>query len=219
MLIVPHLANVRASIVCATCTGRGSVVSWAAAADVRDCTVLLGQCVLYITQGVCSCVAGSDTGFCEPVIGWVLLVVHDGCFVELDDFLVINILGAVARHIEGGEASGVFAKLMGPESLVGCALVDPVFIHVCQQIVLAKRLDEGVYTGATVGRNDCAIRKTIGGIWAGTGVELTGQIAILGVRAVAEVGPETMKSPSLGGDQLTFTLEAGVCIPELCLEE
>jgi hypothetical protein len=28
-----------------------------------------------------------------------------------------------------------------------------------------------------------------------------------------------MQRPSFGRDQLTFTLEAGVCIPELCLEE
>jgi hypothetical protein len=189
VLIVPYLVDVRASIVFATCTGLGSVVSWAAAADVRDRTILLGQSVLHITQGVCSCIAGSDTGLCEPVIGWILLVVHDGCFVELDDFLVINIIGAVARHVEGGVASSVFAKFMGPESLVGCALVDPVFIHIRQQIVLSKCFDEGVYTGASVGRNNCAIRKTVGGIRAGTGVELTAQITILGIRAVAEVGP------------------------------
>ena len=48
------------------------------------------------------------------------------------------------------------------------------------------------------------------------GVVLAGQIAILGVAAVAEVRPEAVESPAVFWEELALGLEAGVCAPELC---
>jgi hypothetical protein len=108
---------------------------------------------------------------------------------------------------------------MSPESLVGCALVDPVFVHVCQQVVLAEGLDEGIDAGTSVGRDDSAIGQTIGGVWAGAGIELAAEIAVLSIRAIAEVRPKAMQGPGSRWDQLTLALKASVCVPELGLEE
>lgn len=219
MLIVPHLIEIGASIVRTVRPGRGGIISWSAAADIGNGTILLSQRVLHITQCVCRGIAGSDAGLCEPVIGRIALVVHDGRLIELDDLLVVDIFGPIAWHIESGVACGVLAEFMSPEGLVGRSLVDPVLVHVCQQVVLAKCLDERVDAGAIIRRNDGAVWKTICGIWTGLGVKLPAEIAVLSVGAVAEIGPETMKSPRLGWDQLTFGFETGVGVPELCLEK
>ena len=48
---------------------------------------------------------------------------------EVNYILVLLVVGAVASDVECGRASGVLGELMGPESLVGLALADPVLVH------------------------------------------------------------------------------------------
>lgn len=45
------------------------------------------------------------------------------------------------------------------------------------------------------------------------------EIAVLGVAAVAEVWPETVKGPGVGWQELTLGLESGVGVPVLGAEE
>ena len=111
----------------------------------------------------------------------------------------------------------MFAKLVSPECLVGCSLIDPILVHISQQVVLAECFDEGVDAWAGVGRNDGSIGEPIGSIRRWRGVELTAEIAILSIGSVAEVRPETVQSPSFGWYQLTFAFESRVSIPELRL--
>jgi hypothetical protein len=44
---------------------------------------------------------------------------------------------------------------------------------------------------------------------------LSGEVAVLRVGAVAEIGPETVEGPGVGGEDLAGGFEAGVGRPEL----
>lgn len=55
------------------------------------------------------------------------------------------------------------------------------------------------------------IGQAVGGVRRRGGVVLSVQVAVLSVRAIAEVGPQSMESPVVGRQQLTFRLKAGIC--------
>jgi hypothetical protein len=98
----------------------------------------------------------------------------------------------------------VFAELVTPEIAVWSALVDPVRIHPLEEIITAKRFKECTNVGTLVRRYNGAVRKAGSRVWGWHGVVLTVQVAILGVAAVAIVGPETVQGPGVLGEFLTL---------------
>lgn len=64
--------------------------------------------------------------------------------------------------------------------------------------------NHGERVGHTIG-------QAVGGVRRRGGVVLSVQVAVLSVRAIAEVGPQSMESPVVGRQQLAFRLEAGIC--------
>lgn len=71
--------------------------------------------------------------------------------------MVLDVLWAIARHIEGREASTVLAELVFPELVVWSSLVDPILFHPCQEIIFAKGLDQGLNAGTLVRWNDSTV--------------------------------------------------------------
>jgi hypothetical protein len=98
-------------------------------------------------------------------------------------------------------------------------LVDPVFIHPCEQGKFSKLGDEGVNCGTGIGRDDGDVWEAVGGVGAGNGVVLPRKIAVLGIAAVTEVRPQTMECPLVGWKQLSLALKTGVGVPELGAQE
>ena len=70
---------------------------------------------------------------------------------------MLAVLRAVARDVEGREAGGVLGELVAPETGVVLLPRDPVGVHVLQEVVAAKWLEEGADVGAVVGWDECAI--------------------------------------------------------------
>lgn len=82
-----------------------------------------------------------DVGGGEEAPGGQAAVVHDGRLEEVDDVLVLDVLGPVAWQVEGGVAGCVFAELVAPEVGVGRALVDPVPVCICLMCCLSAACD------------------------------------------------------------------------------
>lgn len=74
---------------------------------------------------------------------------------------------------------------MAPEFGVWASLEDPVLIHICKQIVLAKWFEKGANVGALVWWDDCAVWQAVRGVWRWDWVILSREIAVLCVRAIA----------------------------------
>lgn len=96
---------------------------------------------------------------------------------------MLPILRAKARHLKGRVASSVLAELVGPEVDVGSSLVDPVGVHVVEQVVAAEVGDELA--------DGCAVVGDYWSVWAGVvgrlgwvGVVLAVGVAVLGVRSM-----------------------------------
>lgn len=215
MLVVPDLTDDGAAGVGAVLTGSGVVISGTAAADVGNGAVLLGQLALDVGQGVLGLVGGHDVDLAQPVVGGETAVVLDGGLVELDDLLVLDVVGTVAGDVKGGIAGGVLGELVSPEVGVGRALVDPVGVHVVEQVVAAEVLDEIVHAGALVRRHHGTVGQAVGGVGRRHRVVLARQVAVLRVRAVAEIGPQAVQRPRVGWQELTLRLETRVRLPEL----
>lgn len=92
-------------------------------------------------------------------------------------------------------------------------------VHVCEQVVAPELGDPVANRLALVRRHDSAIGKAVGSVRRRERVVLAVQVAVLGVGAIAEVGPETVKGPLVGRQLLAGRLEAGVCVPELGRKE
>lgn len=207
MFIVPHLAQHRVPVITRPLTRSRGIVARPRAPDERNAAVLLGQRVLEVRVRVGGAVGGDDVLCLQPLVGREALVVFDCGFEEIDDFLVFAVERAVAGHVEGAVARGVLAEFVAPEA--GVVLVlwefsvgeservlgadadlgDPVVVHVFQEVVAAKWLEEGADVGARVGGHGGAVLEAVGGIGGGDGVVLSSQIAVLCVRAIAEIGP------------------------------
>lgn len=98
-------------------------------AEVRNGTGLRGQSVLELAKAVGSLVGGNDAVRRKHIERGELLEGTNGCEVEVDDILVLYVIGTITCNIERGCARCVLGELMGPEINVGAALVDPVLIH------------------------------------------------------------------------------------------
>ena len=65
----------------------------------------------------------------QHVVRRVLLVGANCGIVEVDEVLVLLVVGAVASNVEGGRASSVLGEFMSPENIIGGALINPVLVH------------------------------------------------------------------------------------------
>lgn len=189
MAVIPHLTDHRPPTVRTVRPLLRRVIARPTAPDVRDCTVLLGQLTLDITQRVRRLIAGHDPALVQPLPRRQPLVELDGGLEEIDHVLVLDVLGPVAGEIEGGEARRVLAELVAPEVRVRCALVDPVRVHPVEQVVAAERLEERPDVRALIGRDKRAVREPGGRVGGRDGIVLPLQVAILCVRPIAEVWP------------------------------
>lgn len=215
MAVVPHLTDHGPPAVGAALAGLGGVVPRAAAADVRGGAVLFGQLVLDSRQRVLGLVAGGDLRLGQPVVRRETSVELDGGLEEIDHLLVLFVLGPVAGDVKGRVASGVLGEFVAPEVRVGRPLVDPVRVHPREQIHFAKRLEERADVGPLVRGHGGAVGQTVGRVGGRGRVVLSAQVAVLGVAAVAKVGPEAVEGPRLCGQELALFLEPGVRGPEL----
>ena len=130
-------------------------------------------------------------------------------------YFMLNVLRAVARYVKSAVASGMLAELMRPKADVGTALADPVLVHVGEQIILAEGRDERADVGSIVRRNNRSVLQAICSVRTGRWIVLPVEVAVLGERAVAEVWPQTVNRPPGWREELAFSFQASVCIPEL----
>lgn len=171
---------------------------------------------LDVREGIRRRVARRDAGTGQPVpAGQAAVEGHDR-LEEVDDVLVLDVLGPVAGHVKGAVARGVFRELVRPEVGVGLALRHPVPVHVRQQVVPAERPQEGPDVGPRVRRHGGPRGRAGRGVWRRGRVVLPAQVAVLRVRAVAEVGPQAVEGPCVLGEDLALGLVARVDVPQLC---
>jgi hypothetical protein len=183
MEVVPSLGDLSSTIVQRAFTGGSLIVARSTAADVGQSTVSFGKSILELAERIGGSVARRDASCVQPAKGRQAAVVEDGSFEELNDFLVLDVLRAIARHIEGREASSVLAELVFVKLMVWCSLIDPIFVHPCQEVIFAKCLNEGLNAGTFVSRNDGTIGQRVGGVRRRLSIVLSREIAVLGVRA------------------------------------
>ena len=157
MEVVPSFRDLRSTVVGRACTSSSLVVARTTAADVRQSTVSFSQSILKLANRVRSSVARLDASLVQPAPGRETAVVENGSLEELNNLLVLDVLWAIARHIEGREASTVLAELVFPELVVWSSLVDPILFHPCQEIIFAKGLDQGLNAGTLVRWNDSTV--------------------------------------------------------------
>jgi hypothetical protein len=162
--VVPSLGYLSSAIVGGASTSSSLVVSGTAAADVGQSTVSLGKSVLELADGVGGSVARYDASLVQPAPSRETAVVENGCLEELNDFFVFSVFRAIARHVEGGEASSVLAELVLVKLVVRSALVDPVLAHPCYEVIFAKRLDQAQNAGAFVRWDDGTVGQLIGSV-------------------------------------------------------
>lgn len=205
MEVVPDLRDISSAIIHGASTSSSLVVSGTAATNVGQSTVSSGQSILELADGVCGGVARLDAGVVQPAPGRKTAVVEDGGLEELDNLLVLDVFGAVARHIESREASSVLAEFVSPEITdfrvskkltvrasdipIRSTLVDPVLVHPRKEVVFAERLEESANVGALVRWDNSTIGQTVGSVGRRCRVVLSVQVAVLSVRAIAEVRP------------------------------
>jgi hypothetical protein len=112
MEIIPHLAHLRAAIIQRPLARGRLVVPRPGAADERRGAVLGAQSFFDVRDGVGCGVGGGDAVSGEPLEGAEAAVVEDYRVEEVDDFFVLDVLGAVAGEVEGGEAGCVFGEFV-----------------------------------------------------------------------------------------------------------
>jgi hypothetical protein len=162
--VVPSLGYLSSAIVGGASTSSSLIVSGTAAADVGQSTVTLGKSILELANRVGGSVARLDASLVQPAPGRETAVVENGSLEELDNLFVFSIFRAIARHVECGEASSVLAELMLVKLVVGSALVDPVLVHPCDEVIFAKRLDQAQDAGTLVWRDDGTVGQRVGGV-------------------------------------------------------
>ena len=150
MVVIPDLTDIRSPSISAVPSRVRGVIPGSRAAHIRHRAEPARQRALHILQRVRRHVGRPDPAGREPAERRQALVEQDGRVEEVNGVFVALVLGAVARHVEGGEARGVLAELVRPELGVGSALVDPVRIHIGQQVVAAEVFNEGVDARAGV---------------------------------------------------------------------
>lgn len=174
MLIVPHLAEHRVAIIRRILPRLRGVEAGASAAQERGSLRLLDERGQDLRVRVRRRVGGRDIGGGEPLERREALLVPDDGLEEVDDLLVLAVLRAVARHVEGREARRVLAELVAPEPGVVLVLRDPVRVHVLAQVGLAERLQERADVRSRPGEHGGAVGEAVGGVGRGDRVVLAG---------------------------------------------
>lgn len=95
MVVVPHLAKLRAAIVERAGTSFRLVVARATASDEGHVAEAIGQRGLDVGERVGRGVGGFDVGGSEPGPGWEGLVVGNGCFKVVKEVCVLGSLGTL----------------------------------------------------------------------------------------------------------------------------
>lgn len=144
MIVIPDFVELSAAVVERPLAGLGLVVLGATAADEGDGAVSKGQGILDVGEGVGGGVGRADVGGGEPAPGGEDLVVGDDGLEELEEVVVLVGLWSVALLVKGREAGGVLGEFVGPELPVGGVLVDPVFLHVGEEVHLSVRFKPGL---------------------------------------------------------------------------
>jgi hypothetical protein len=152
--------------------------------------------ILQLQATVSGAVRRQDVVLGEPFPRGESVIVSNGGLEKVHDLFVLLILGAVARHVEGGVASRVLAELMSPEISIGARLCDPVFVHPREEVISAEGFEEGANVGTVVGRHDGAVWERIGSVGSRDRVILAREIAVLRVGAVAEGISRVRREPS-----------------------
>jgi hypothetical protein len=175
------LRETSVAVICRVGSSCSGVVAGTRAANERDRTEVVGQRVADIRVRVSGRVRRDDAVFLEPLEARYALVVHNGRIEKVDYVFVLTVHGAVAWLVEGREARSVLAELVSPKASVVLVLSNPVRVHVFEEVVAAKGLDEGTDVGAVVRWYKGAVGESIGGVWRRDWVVLAGQIAVLRV--------------------------------------
>jgi hypothetical protein len=110
--VIPHLRDLRATVVQGSLARCGLVVSCTRAANVRRSAILGAQSFLKVGEGVGCAVGGNDVSIREPLVGVQAAVVEDDGLEEVDYLFVFGVLGTIAGDIEGGEACSVLRELV-----------------------------------------------------------------------------------------------------------
>jgi len=189
MFIVPHLRQHRFPRVCAILSCFRRIVTRPGASDKRDTTMLFKQGVADVSVRIRCAIRRRDIRGLQPVERRKALVVLDRRLKKVHDVLMFTVLWAIARRVERRETCSMFAELMAPEPRIILVLRNPVCVHILQQILLAKWLQEGTDVGSRVGWNEGAIRRASRGVWRRDRIVLAVKIAVLRVAAVTVVRP------------------------------
>lgn len=136
----------------------------ASASEIGHGTRLGLEGILELAEAVGGRVRWVDAGSGKHLPGRELLEGTDYGEVEVDDVLVLFVVWAIASHIIRGRAGGVLRELVSPEIAVWRTLVDPVLVHVVEEIQPSKLHDEGLDRWALVWR-DCGAVRQHGGRW------------------------------------------------------
>ena len=176
---IPNLIQHRTSVVGRVFASSSLVVSGTSTTQVWHGTILMAKRTLHVTQSVARGVGWVDIVGAEPTPCRESHVVLDRSLEKIHHVLVLTIFWPVAGNVESTVACRVLAEFMAPEVVVGAALVDPVLVHVGEEIVLAECLDESANVRTGVGRHNGAIGQTGGGVWAWLRVVLSLKIAVL----------------------------------------
>lgn len=97
-------------------------------------------------------------------------------------------------YLECAIAGCMLRELVSPEISVWRALVDPIGVHPVQEIV-TRKVGDDIRDWRTGKRwNNCTIWQAIRCVWRRCWIVLSSQVAILGVRAIAEIRPQALRS-------------------------
>lgn len=158
---------------------------------------MVGESSPQTRDRVRSVIRRADACTREPMPCREPLIVKNSGFEEVHNVLMLPIFGAVARDVKCRVARGMLGKLVTPKVIVWAALRDPILIHVLQEVVFTKWLEESPDIWPLVRRHRSSIGQAIRCIWRRRRIILSVEIATLGERSVIKVGPQPMKSPGV----------------------
>lgn len=128
----------------------GNIISRSSTPDIRRRAKLHPQHALNIFQRVAGRIARHNPSTRKPVISWQSLIKLDSSLEIINDILILDVFRPVAFSAECTVAGTMFRELVGPEFGGTGALIDPILVHVFQQVESAETFDECVYAWTCV---------------------------------------------------------------------
>jgi len=126
------------------------------ASKVRGGSRLGCESTLDLSERVCGGVRRDNASCSEHIKGGVHSKGTNHSVEEVDNFLVL-LISRVACSVEGRCAGCVLGELVAPEVNIGSTLVNPVLLHVVQEVVTTELFNEGVDTRSSVVLDNRAI--------------------------------------------------------------